>query len=67
MAVLIFSGGHTLRIPTPAAGAITSLRNADGYCPLTSGTETVHVNPAQVAYIVEDEAYDSTFGPGSVT
>lgn len=69
MAVLVFSGGHFVRVPTQAENAIFSLakdgigrgrqRGFGGFTPLLSGNATtVYVNPAQVAYIVEDEDFE---------
>lgn len=74
MAVLVFSGGHFIRVPTEAQGAVASLSAgpvvprpplANGYVPLISGDATVYVNPAQVAYIVEDKDFDDTFPQGA--
>jgi hypothetical protein len=68
MAVLIFSGGHTLRVPGPAEAVISGLELRDGevsrgWRTFESGTAQAYVNPQQIAYVVDDRDYDETFGP----
>jgi hypothetical protein len=68
MAVIVFSGGHTLRVSAPASNVADALRSTDGliaqsWCEYVSGDATVHINPQQIAYLVDDQQFDETFGP----
>ena len=68
MAVIVFSGGHTLRVSAPARNVADALRSTEGlipqdWCEYISGDATVHINPQQIAYLVDDQEFDDTFGP----
>lgn len=67
MAVIVFSGGQTLRVPSTAQAVTTGLRDNEGlipqdWCQFESGDSIAHINPRQIAYVVDDEAFDETFG-----
>lgn len=68
MAVLVFSGGHTLRVPMPPEAAADALTAESGLIPMAwkemrSGDGTALVNPHQVAYIAGDN--DIVDSPGA--
>jgi hypothetical protein len=70
MAYIIFSGGHSLGVDAPADNVEQTLTGSTGavsneWTQFVSGSSIVRVNPATVAYIVEDQDYEDTFrSPG---
>lgn len=66
MAVIVFSGGHTLRVIPDRAQLVSDLTNQmgtiyTGWYQLISGDAEININPGQIAYIVEDADYADTF------
>ncbi len=65
MAYLVFSGGQKLRVEDDMRSVAIALASAEAtpqWTVMQSGDEKVFINPAQVACIVEDDAYQRLFG-----
>jgi len=67
MAVLMFGGGHYVRVHGSVDDVIGLLSRSEtasgGWARVQSGTELVRVNARQVAYVAEDSAV----ADGSIT
>jgi hypothetical protein len=68
MAVLVFSGGHYLKVRGTMREAVRStflMDTDDGWAPIATEPDgsVVLVNPQQVAYVAENADFDSSKEP----
>ncbi len=59
MAVIVLMGGESVVVDGSAAEVLERISRADGgYCELEINAETVHLNPASVAYVKDGDVLD---------
>ena len=58
MAVIVIVGGERLSVADSADDVVEALRQArrEEFCAFATGCGTLHINPAQVAYVREGDS-----------